>query len=105
MKNMPKNSTITVYGCLSGKNLDGIDVMDLLVNNKVINAFLLPEWIKGKNTLTLIPTILKVKSAIGDGLKSVVAKKFKASEATEAIKFYLEHMSEGKVIIEPWSEW
>lgn len=99
MRNMPKNSTVTVYGCLSGKNLDGIDVMDLLTNNKVINAFLLPEWMKTKNILSLIPTVMKVKSTINDGLKSNVAKKFKLTEVNEAVKFYLEHMTDGKILI------
>lgn len=47
---------------------------------------------------------MKVKSTITDGLKSNIAKKFKLTEVNEAIKFYLEHMSDGKVLIEPWSE-
>lgn len=76
-RNMPKNSVITVYGCLSQKNITDLSVMDLLANNKVINGFLLPQWLKTKNTMQLLPLFYKVRSTITEGLKSNVAKKFK----------------------------
>lgn len=77
MRNMPKNSVITVYGCLAMKPISNIDVMDMLVNSKVIDTFLLPNWLKTKNQLSLLPTFYKVRSTITQGLKSNVSKKFK----------------------------
>jgi|JI7StandDraft_1071085.scaffolds.fasta_scaffold572066_1 hypothetical protein len=74
---MPKNSIITVYGSLSNQNVNNIDVMDLLVNNKTINSFLLNVWLATKNQLTLLPIFYKVRSAISNQLKTKVSKKFK----------------------------
>lgn len=51
--------------------------MDLLANQKTVNGFLLPQWLKTKNTLTLLPVFYKVRSSITQDLKSNVAKKFK----------------------------
>ncbi len=76
-KNMPKDSIITVYGCLSQKNISGIEVMDLLFSNKTINSFMLVQWLHSKNQLTLFPVFYKVRSSITQNLKSVVSKKFK----------------------------
>lgn len=78
--------------------------MDLLANNKVINGFMLPQWLKTKNTMQLLTLFYKVRSTIGDGLKSNVAKKFKLEQLGEAVEYYLKNMSEGKVLMEPWSE-
>lgn len=64
VRNMPKNSVITVYGCLSQKNISGIEVMDLLANNKTINSFMLTDWLHTKNQLTLLPVFYKVRSTI-----------------------------------------
>lgn len=61
VRNMPKNSTITVYGCLSGKNISDIPAMDVIAQNKIINGFLLPNWIKSKSQITLLPTFYRVR--------------------------------------------
>lgn len=81
VRNMPKNSTITVYGALSQQStLSGIEVMDLLFGNKTVNGFMLTQWLKTKNQLTLLPIFYKVRSNIMQNLKSVVAKKFKLEQ-------------------------
>jgi NADPH:quinone reductase-like Zn-dependent oxidoreductase len=104
LKNMPKNSVVTVYGCLSMKNLGNIDIGDMMFGNKVINTFMLAQWLKTKNQLSLLQIFYKVRSNISQNMKSVVAKKFKLEQFEEAIQFYLKNMSEGKVLFEPWSE-
>lgn len=104
LRNMPKNSTVTVYGCLSMKNLGDIDIGDLMFGNKVINTFMLVQWLKTKNQLTLLPIFYKVRSNISQNMKTVVAKKYKLEQFEEGLQFYLKNMSEGKVLFEPWSE-
>lgn len=101
---MPKNSTVTVYGCLSLKNLGSIDVGDLMSENKTINTFMLKQWLRTKNQLTLLPLFYKVRSSIMENMKSVVAKKFKLDELGQAIKYYLGNMTDGKILLEPWSD-
>lgn len=61
---MPKHSTITVYGCLSEQNIENIDVMNLLNGNKTINTFMLPQWIKTKYQVALLPIFYKVRKTI-----------------------------------------
>ena len=77
LRNMPRNSTVTVYGCLSHENVNDISVMDLLFGNKTINSLMLVDWLHSKSQLGLLPTFYKVRKAICHNLKSDVAKKFK----------------------------
>lgn len=51
-----------------------------------------------------MPIFYRVRSTINDGLKSKIAKKFKLEQIAEAIDFYLNNMTEGKVLFEPWAE-
>lgn len=76
MKCMPKGSLTTVYGCLSQKPVGNIDVGDMLFSAKKMDTFMLVQWLKSKNIITLLPTFYKVRKTISQTLKSEVAKKF-----------------------------
>ena len=73
---MPKNSIVTVYGCLSHEDVQDVSVMELLVNNKKIDSFLLPVWLKTKSQFQLMPLFYKVRNLMKKELKSEVAKKY-----------------------------
>ena len=102
-KAMPKNSTITVYGDLSGEKVGDIETMDLLFGNKVINSFMLVHWVESKSQITLLPIFYKIRKMINKTLKSHIAKKFPLEKVSEAIDYYINHMTEGKIIIENWN--
>jgi hypothetical protein len=80
MKCMPKNSIITVFGCLSQENIKGIDVSDLLSLNKTLNSFMLMQWLHTKSLISLLPSFYKVRNTVAQLLKSNIAKKFKLDE-------------------------
>lgn len=65
---------------------------------------MLVQWLKTKNLMTLLRTFYKVRKTITQTMKSTISKKFKIDELNNAISFYLQHMSEGKVLIEPWAD-
>jgi hypothetical protein len=65
---------------------------------------MLMQWMKTKNILTLLPTFYKVRKTIAQSLKSTIAKKYNLDQVANAIKYYKENMTEGKIIIEPWTE-
>lgn len=104
LKNMPKGATVTVYGCLSHEHVQDIDVMDLLVNDKKIDSFLLPNWLHSKSQWKLLPLFFKVRKAMAGKMKSHVARKFHLDDAEKALSFYMSNMSEGKVLFEPWKQ-
>jgi hypothetical protein len=45
LKCMPKRSTVYVYGALSGENIQGVDLADMLYGHKSITGLFLPNWL------------------------------------------------------------
>jgi len=78
--------------------------MDLLFGNKTINTFMLVQWLSTKSQILLLPTFYKIRKLINNTLKSNIAKKFSIENVEEAIEYYKQNMTEGKIIIEGWSE-
>lgn len=78
--------------------------MDLLVNDKKIDSFLLPNYLHSQYKVSLLPMFYKVRNLISKGMKSHVARRFKLDEAEQAVNFYLENMTQGKVIFDPWGK-
>lgn len=78
--------------------------MDLLFGNKTINTFMLVQWLSTKSQILLLPTFYKIRKLINNTLKSSIAKKFTIDNVEEAIQYYKQNMTEGKIIIEGWSE-
>lgn len=76
LRNMPKGSTLTIYGVLSHENLQDIDIGDFLINNKTINSFMLTQWIHTKWQVSLLPIMYKVSKTITTSLKSNIAKTY-----------------------------
>ena len=45
LKNMPKKSTLYIYGLLSGENIKDVETGDMLYNHKTVTGLFLPNWI------------------------------------------------------------
>lgn len=93
LKNMPKKSTVTVYGCLSHEPVQDIDVMDLLVNDKKLDSFLLPNYLDSQYKVKLLPMFYRVRKLISNSMKSKIARKFPLDDAEKALDYYLKNMS------------
>lgn len=65
---------------------------------------MLVQWLSTKSQILLLPTFYKIRKLINNTLKSNIAKKFTIDNVEEAIEYYKQNMTDGKVIIEGWSE-
>lgn len=98
LKNMPENSTSYIYGNLSMKNSEASQ-FDLIFKKKKIKGF----WLTNQLKRTPREEILRMYREIGTMYKDVLStkyiKKYPFEKIEEAIRFYLKHMSEGKILM------
>lgn len=64
LKLMPKSSTAYVYGVLSKTLIQTSDTVDMLYNDKTMKGFLLPNWMKQKGLIKLIPAIYRLRKLL-----------------------------------------
>jgi NADPH2:quinone reductase len=100
-KNMPAFSECHMFGHLSNKPTNKVDASHLIFTNKVIKGFYLGIWIRQKSLYDRLWMSAFMKREISGIMKTDVVKCFPLEKANEAIKFYTENMSLGKVIIRP----
>jgi len=94
----PPKSTLLTYARLSGEKIL-VDPGDLIRDDKRIFGFRLGNWLQTKGILFKIRFIKQVKKQLGTTLSSHINKTFSLNEVEEAIMYYREHMSEGKIIL------
>lgn len=61
---MPKCSTAYIYGVLSKSLMQSVDTVDMLYNDKNLKGFFLPNWMKSKGTIKLLPKIYKLRKLL-----------------------------------------
>ena len=66
-----------------------------------LEGFLLNSWLATKNLFKILRIIKQVKNMLDGHFKTIVQKEFAFSDVKEAIKFYEENMTGGKVILKP----
>lgn len=101
MKAMPRDSLCYIYGHLENEELTAVDFTDLLMNNKTIKAFTFQTWHDAQGIFSKISAVRKVHKLLTDDLKTEIAKVYSMDDVNEAVKYYQQHMTEGKVIIKP----
>ena len=99
---MPKGSTVYIYGNLSREPIPEIDPFTILNNEIDIKCFKMNDWINGKNLLRKIMIVNRVQKLITEDLSSEVQKEFDLKDFEEAIDYYKNNMSKGKVILKPF---
>lgn len=101
LKAMPAFTICYCVGHLSNKLTDKVDSSHLIFTNKQIRGYYLGIWIREKSLQDRIVMSSFFKKEISNILKTDVAKSFPLEKANEAVKFYTENMSLGKVLIKP----
>ncbi|CAI2371956.1 unnamed protein product [Moneuplotes crassus] len=99
---MPEKSKVVLYGALSRSNVSEIDPFSIINNQLILKGFLLTHWVESKNLLSLIFIIRKVKGMLQNDLSSEIQKEYDLKDIKDAIAFYEDNMSGGKVILKPW---
>lgn len=103
LKNMPKNSTVHLYGVLALEpTLSKIEAGDTLFNNKTITGFLLPNWLETKSIFGKIGAMRRLQKLLKSELKSEIAKEYPLDQFKEGLEYYMANMTKGKVLIKPW---
>jgi NADPH2:quinone reductase len=99
---MPTGSTCIVYGNLSREKISEVDTFALIANKIELKGFLLNQWIETKGSIAILMMIRRVRKMLKSELSSEVQKEFDLKDIKEAIKYYENNMSAGKVILKPW---
>ncbi|MEA3462995.1 MAG: zinc-binding dehydrogenase [Bacteroidota bacterium] len=94
----PRGSTLMAYARLSGDPIR-TDPVNLIREQKNITGFQLGNWLNTKGLFFKIRFISKVKRALDDELSSHINRSYPLEQAEEAIAYYRDHMSDGKIIL------
>ena len=99
----PRGSTLLIYARLSGDPVLA-DPGTLIKEEKEITGFQLGNWLNTKGLLFKLRFIKKVKRALDGELSSRINRTYPLERAEEAIAYYREHMSDGKIILKIGSD-
>jgi NADPH:quinone reductase-like Zn-dependent oxidoreductase len=98
---LPKNSTITVYSCLSHQ-APQTHVDQIVFQGKTITGFWLGPWLSSnKNLLQILLLWRGSQKLIETDLKSEIRARYAFQDAKEAVQEYASHMTGGKVLLKP----
>ena len=100
LKAQPPNSTCHIYGALSGNDIKGISIMELF-KSKTIAPLFLPLYTKTLNEEQYREFVTKAHELLPTVFKSNVQKVFKIDDIKEALAYYHENSSKGKILIKP----
>ncbi|KAL4506946.1 hypothetical protein ABPG72_001367 [Tetrahymena utriculariae] len=98
LKNMPDGSTAYIYGNLSMKNSEASQ-FDLIFKKKKIKGFWLSTQLKRIDRKQLLDLYAQIGPMYKDVLATKYIKKYPLFQIGDAVRFYLKHMSEGKILL------
>jgi NADPH:quinone reductase-like Zn-dependent oxidoreductase len=94
----PRGSTVLAYGRLSGEDFT-LDGRALYLNEKRVEGFYLPNWMARKRLLQTAVFGWRVQRRLPHELRTTVARRFPLAEAQQAVDHYINHMTDGKVLL------
>jgi NADPH:quinone reductase-like Zn-dependent oxidoreductase len=98
---LPKNSTITVYSCLSRK-APQTHVDQIVFQGKSITGFWLGPWLySNKNLLQILTLWRRSQKLIATDLRSEIRAQYAFQDAKKAVQDYSNQMTGGKVLLKP----
>jgi NADPH:quinone reductase-like Zn-dependent oxidoreductase len=98
---LPHDSSVIIYGNLSGEPQIMINPRSLIDNNIQISGFYLGQRAKKNGPMKNMINLIKVRSLMSKDLKIKIRSRFQLTKAQEAVDTYLSNMSGGKVILIP----
>ena len=101
---MPCGATVYVYGALSEEHCGNIDPIEVIFHEKTVTGFYLGTWLRRRGSLGILRAAARVQQMIIDGLiETRVQRRVGLDEAVDGLKQYVDHMTNGKVLILPHS--
>ena len=99
---MPPGSVIYVYGALAGSPCANLDPVDLIFHGKMVTGFYLGRWVQQRGALRTLRWANRVQRMILDGrIRTTVQRRAGFDDLPEALQEYVDHMTDGKVLLLP----
>lgn len=99
---LSSDSELVVYGGLARKQICGIDVMDVIFNNKIVTGFNLIDWKAdiGEDEFNEVSAKLQDKFISGDYITKI-SDSCGMEDVVAGLRTYIADMSGGKLLIKP----
>jgi NADPH:quinone reductase-like Zn-dependent oxidoreductase len=99
---MPRGATVYVYGGLSQEPCGNVDPIELIFQKKTVTGFYLGNWLKERGTLGTLRAARRLQQLlIARRIETRFQRRLKLKEVVDGLHQYVEHMTRGKVLIEP----
>ena len=99
---LPEGSTVFVYGALSEAACDNIDPIGLIFRGKTVTGFYLGVWLKERGSLDVLRAASRAQKMLIDGrIETKVQRTVSLEESVDGLRQYVDHMTDGKLLIMP----
>ena len=99
---MPPGSTAFVYGALSEQACGNIDPIALIFRQKTVTGFYLGSWMRRRGPLGMLTAARRVQRLLVEHrIETTIRRRAALDEVVEGLEQYVDHMTDGKVLIEP----
>ena len=103
IESIPHGSSVVIYGSLSDDEYVQINPRKLLANDIKISGFYLGSYAKRNGMIRNIINLRKTGILMSRGMTVLIRERYPLENVQEAVDSYLENMTAGKVILQPWS--
>ena len=94
-------SRVLLYGLLSDKPAGNINTIGFIGKAQTIESFLLNNYLAKKSLTEYLEIVLKAEAMYRYELKTKINARYGLHQINEAIDFYMQNQTAGKVIIKP----
>jgi len=101
LKVLERGGRLFIFGNMSEEETIKLPTLEIVFKDKVVEIFASGLEMKKKGVLGSICVLSRVKKNLKTSLKTKISKEFPLEKFDDAISFYKQHMSEGKVLIKP----
>jgi NADPH:quinone reductase len=98
---LPKGSRIIIYGNLTQAGQINFNPRSLIDNDITISGFYLGGRTRANGMIRNILNLIEVGKLLSNDMKISIACRFRLEKAQEAVNFYLNNMSAGKILLIP----
>lgn len=99
---MPSGGTAFVYGALSNQGCSAIDPVGVIFRGKRIEGFYLGKWMQGTAIVRALRATNKIQKWMAAGeFQTIIQRRASLSEASAALLHYVDHMTDGKILVQP----
>ena len=99
---LPGGSTVYVYGALSEAACDNVDPIELIFRSKTVTGFYLGVWLRERGSLDVLRAASRAQKMLIDGrIETKVQRTVSLEEAVDGLRQYVDHMTDGKLLIMP----